>query len=135
MLGAAHPALLCAALYGNRLRAWKDAETIAEGILEIEPLGIGDRQDEGGGAGGFGVEPLARIEAWRLLARCRGAQGNEAGACEALECAVSESQTVGFLWMEAHSLKNLAKRVEGDEVALARVTMQIAAAESEFRLE
>ena len=63
MLGAAHPALLCAALYGNRLRAWKDAETIAEGILEIEPLGIGDRQDEGGGAGGFGVEPLARIEA------------------------------------------------------------------------
>ena len=48
---------------------------------------------------------------------------------------MSESQTVGFLWMEAHSLKNLAKRVEGDEVALARVTTQIAAVESKFRLE
>ena len=106
--GAAHPALLCGTLYATRLNAWEDAATIADGILAIPP--------EGNGVG-FGMHPLARIEAWRLLARCHGARGNSAGAREALECAVSESQSVGYVWMEEESLRDML-RWTGNSVPL-----------------
>ena len=43
------------------------------------------------------MDPLARIEAYRLLARCRGAQDDATGACEALESAVNESKAVGYV--------------------------------------
>ena len=76
MSGAAHPAMLCARLYARRLGAWDDAEAIVNGILAIAPLGDGK---------GLGMQPLVRIEAWRLLECCRGARGDAAGACEALE--------------------------------------------------
>jgi len=106
--GAAHPALLCATLYATCLNAWDDAAAIADGILAIPP--------EGNGVG-FGMHPLARIEAWRLLARCHGARDSSAGACEALECAVSESQLVGYVWMEAESLRDML-RWTGNSVPL-----------------
>jgi len=96
--GAAHPTLLCGTLYATRLNAWEDAAAIADGILAIPPEG---------NRVGFGMHPLTRIEAWRLLARCHGTRGNSAGAREALECAVSESQSVGYVWMEAESLRDM----------------------------
>ncbi len=71
MSGAAHPAILCARLYATRLEA------------AIPPLGDGK---------GFGMQPLVRIEALRLLARCRGACGHASGACKALEQAASEAR-------------------------------------------
>ena len=120
--GASHPAILCATLYGTRLNAWDDAEAIVNGVLAIPPLGDGK---------GFGMQPLVRIEAWRLLARCRGECGKAAGACEALEHAASESRGVGYVWMEAESLRDMLPWVEGTaEEASAR--MRIAAVESSF---
>ena len=103
--GASHPALLCATVYATRLGAWNDAEAIINGVLAIPPMGDGK---------GFGVQPLVRIEAWRLLARCRGACGYAAGACEALENAASESRAVGYVWMEAASLRDMLEWIEGE---------------------
>ena len=96
--GAARPALLCARLYARRLSARDDAEAIINGILAIPPMGDGK---------GFGMKPLVRIEAWRLLARWQGARGDAAGACEALEKAASESEAVGYVWMQAAALRDM----------------------------
>ena len=66
MVGATHPSLLCARLYADRLGAWDDAMAVVEGFLAIPKIAM---------------NPLARIEAWRLLARCRGANpGTAPGA-------------------------------------------------------
>jgi hypothetical protein len=99
-----NPALLCATLY-MRLGAWEDASTVADAILAIPPFGHGV---------GFGIPPLVRIETWRLLARCRGARGDSAGACEALECAVTESQAVGYVFCKVLSLRDMLSWVEED---------------------
>ena len=123
--GATHPALLCATLYATHLGAWDDAEAVVKGVLAIPPLGDGK---------GFGMQPLVRIEAWRLLGRCRGACGDTAGAWEALEHAASESRAVGYVWMEAASLRDMLEWVEGD-AEKASVHMRIAAVTSGFRTE
>jgi len=122
MSGAAHPTILCATLYGTRLNAWDDAEAIVNGVLAIAPLGDGK---------GFGMQPLVRIEALRVLARCRGACGKAAEACEALEQAASESRAVGYVWMEAASLRDMLQWVEGDKEE-ASVQIRIAAVTSAF---
>ena len=54
-----------------------------------------------------------RIEAWRLLARCRGAKGDKAAAFAALEKAVGESKEVRYTWMEKVSLQDMLPWVEG----------------------
>jgi len=119
-----HPAILCATLYATRLGAWDDVEEIAKGVLAIEPLGDGK---------GFGMQPLVRIEAWRLLARCRGECGKAGGACEALEEAAKESRAVGYVWMEAAALRDMLDWVIGDpEQALLHT--RIAAVTSAFRM-
>ena len=92
-----HPALLCATLY-TRLGDWEDAKTVADGILAMAPLGSGVN---------FGMPVIHRVEAWRLLARCRGAFGDAAGACEALERAVSEAQAVGYVFLQVASLRDM----------------------------
>ena len=104
LCGAAHPTVLCASLYATCLNAWDDAEVIVTGVLAIAPQGDGK---------GFGTQPLVRIEAWRLLARCRIEYGNGAGACEALESAVRESQAAGFVWMEVVALQDMLQFVGG----------------------
>ena len=120
--GASHPALLCATLYA-RLGEWHDAEAIVQGILAIPSHGDGV---------GFGVNPTVRIEAWRLLARCRGVHGGSSkGALEALEHAVSESRAQGYLWMESVSLRDMLQWVEGTAEE-ASVHTQIAAVTSVF---
>ena len=123
MSGAAHPAMLCARLYARRLGAWDDAEAIVNGILAIAPLGDGK---------GFGMPPLVRIEAWRLLARCRGARGDAAGACEALESAASESEAVGYVWMQAAALRDMLEWVEADGDARQRLQARVAEVTSRF---
>ena len=99
-----NPALLCATLY-MRLGAWEDASTVADAILAIPPVGD------------FLIPPQVRIETWRLLARCRGALGDAAGASEALECAVTESQAVGYVFCEVLSLRDMLSWAEGDASA------------------
>ena len=85
---------------------------IADGLLAVPPLDM---------------NPLSRIEAWRLLARSRGARGHSAAACEALESAVQESREVGYVWMERRALEDMIEWVEGDNAAATRVRDRIAA--------
>ena len=122
--GAAHPAILCATLYATRLGAWDDAEAIVDGVLAIPPLGDGKCHP-------FGMQPLVRIEAWRLLARCRGACGKVDGACEALEQAAKESRAVGYVWMEAESLRDMLQWVSGNAEE-GTVQMRISEVTSHF---
>ena len=121
--GAAHPAMLCATLYARQLGAWDDAEAIVNGILAIAPMGDGK---------GLGMQPLVRIEAWRLLARCRGARGDAAGACEALESAESESEAVGYVWMQAAALRDMLGWVEADGDAWQRLQERVGSVTSQF---
>jgi hypothetical protein len=102
--GSVHPAMLCASLY-TRLGAWDEAAAVANGLLGIPHYSEGK---------GFGTSALLRIEAWRLLARCRGAYGDATGACEALEQAASESQAVGYIFLQVESLREMVAWVEGD---------------------
>jgi len=92
--GAAHPSLLCARLHATKLGAWGEAAAVASGLLALHP------QE---------VEPLARIEAWRLLARCRGEMGDPEGARDALENAARESRTVGYAYTEQKAREEMAK--------------------------
>ena len=125
--GAAHPALLCATLYATRLGEWNDAEAIVNSLLSIPPLGDGKV---------LGFDPLARIESYRLLARCQRTKGNTAGAMEALESAVELSQTVGYVWMEATVLQDMFECVEGSSHpgSLQRVQERKDAATAKFNV-
>ena len=81
--------LLCATLYGRRLGAWHAAVALINGFLAIATSANSTR-----------MEPLARIEAWRLLARCHTELGEAAKAHAALEAAVGEARDVGYVFME-----------------------------------
>jgi hypothetical protein len=98
MHGAGHPALLCATLYGKRLGEWDEAAAIAEGFLAIHNAESSPR-----------MEPLARIEAWRLLARCHEARGDEAAARGALQAAEGEARAVGYVFMEKVAQEELQR--------------------------
>ena len=88
---------------GHTASARSSAATV-EGILAISHLVI---------------QALVRIEAWRLLARCHGARGDAATACELLERAVSESVAVSYVWMEAAALKDMLQWVAEGEASAA----------------
>ena len=88
--GAAHPTLSCALLYATRLGEWSVAQVICERFLTIPA---------------HEMDPLARIEAWRLLARCHSERGDAAGAVAPLDRAVREAQAARYVWMEALALK------------------------------
>jgi hypothetical protein len=121
--GAAHPALLCATLYADRLGdADAAAKIVEQGVLAVQGLGTAAHRG--------GMNPLTRIEAWRLLARCRGLRGDGAGALEALECALSESQAVEFVWMELKSLEDMLRWTDGDVAATRRVNERLAKAKA-----
>ena len=53
------------------------------------------------------MDPLARIEAHRLLARCHREQGEDALAVAALERAVLEARAARYVWMEELVLKEI----------------------------
>ena len=95
--GGAHVSLLCARLYGTHLGDWQAAESVAQGLLDIPPQGDNV---------GFGMEPLTRIEAALLLARCCFEQGKPAQAREALEQAIEESDALGYVWLQAKALRD-----------------------------
>ena len=65
-----------------------------------------------------GTSPLVRIEAYRLLARCRGQGGDVAGACEALEGAVGESQAARYVFTEICALREMLSWIVGDALEL-----------------
>lgn len=60
----------------------------------------------------LGGAPKRNLKAFRLLARCCRASGKAVEACEELERAASESRTVGYVWMEAESMRDMLLWVE-----------------------
>ena len=93
IIGAAHPALLCSALYG-RLGDWATATAACEAVLKVA------------------LNPFVRTEAHRLLGRCHAATGARTAACEAAESAVAEAARAGYAWMEMRALRELRDWVE-----------------------
>lgn len=81
LTGAQHPTMLAALLHA-RLQQWAAAAELAEAVLAIL------------------VQPLTRIEAWRLLARCRAAMTSSADAHEPLQHAAEEAEGAGYLWLQ-----------------------------------
>ena len=80
--GAAHPALSCATLYATKLGQPEEAAKIAQALVEFPPLEL---------------QPLVCIEAWRLLARCRG---DAAAKGEALARAIEAARAHAYQFME-----------------------------------
>ena len=119
MIGAAHPALLCAKLYGERLEAWAQVEEIVQGVLAIEA---------------WRMDPLARIEAMRLLARCHAARKEMPLATEALEAAALEAKAVGNVWMEAVVLRDMLGWAAHAQADSEPVRARLAAVEAGFRM-
>ena len=107
-LGANHPALLCARLYGERLASWDVAAEVAEGVLAIEEF-----------------QPLLRIEAFRLLGRARSELGDRAAACDAAERACVEAVRAKYVWLEMRSLNDLLQWcTESDEAESVQLRLQ-----------
>jgi len=88
MSGCQHPSLLCALLYA-RLGRWEVAAEIAEGLTQRL------------------LQPLTRIEAWRLLARARAALTGAPDAHAALHSAIEEAKAAGYLWLELLATREL----------------------------
>ena len=59
--------------------------------------------------------PSTRINAWRLLARCRAANADAARACEALEQAVAEARVARYVYMERRALEDMLGYVPDDK--------------------
>lgn len=101
--GAAHPALLCAQLHGERLGAWELAVEVAEGLLRIETF-----------------HPLTRIGAHRLLGSAHAALGRRAAACEAAEEALAEAVRAKYLWLEMWALRDMLAWCEATDAEAVR---------------
>ncbi len=114
--GGGHPALLCAALYA-RIAEWEAAAAITEGFVAL---------------GELGAQAAARIEAWRLLAKCRASLGDSAAAKAALESGAAEARAPGYVWLEACCLRELAALAGAEEEAAA-LQGQIEALSAGFR--
>ena len=67
------------------------------------------------------MHAAARIEALRLLARCRGARGDKHGAVAALESGVGEARACGYVWMHACCLRDMLGWVEDAGEVKARI--------------
>ena len=119
--GTAHPTLSCATLYADRLGEWDVATAIAEGVLAISPA------DEGG----LDTQSFMRIEAWRLLARCRAQGGLPRAAFEALQHAVNESKAMHYVWMEACSRRDQLEYA-ADQAEIKRLRDELEAVTAGF---
>ena len=102
---AAHPSLLCAALHGSVLGDWAPAAKVAEEMLA------------------FSTNPLNRLGALRLLARCHREVGQSMEMCETLERATSEANATGFVLFELVVLRDLHEELEERERADVRVRL------------
>ena len=81
MNGLQHPVLACASVAASIGRL-DDARAVTEGVLR------------------FLRQPLVRIEAHRLLARCAHGRGEPSAAQSHLESAISEASGAGYTWLE-----------------------------------
>ena len=106
-LGANHPALLCARLYGERLGDWTVTVEVAEGMLAIELF-----------------HPLLRTEALRLLGCAHMALGAHAAACDAAERAVKEAAKAKYAWLEMLALADLLKWCTADDAVCVRARLR-----------
>ena len=105
IFGAAHPSLLCATLYADRLGAFDEAAEIAEALIAIPSVDM---------------TPQVTMEAHRLLARCHGARGENTAACETLERALAISKAVGYVWYDVLILRDMLKWMSSDEEVAAK---------------
>lgn len=85
MVGAQHPALLGGLMYA-RIGRWREASFVAEGMLKHI------------------LQPLARIEALRLLARCDAAQGLLLAAQKTRQRAADEARQAQYFFLECELL-------------------------------
>ena len=93
----ANPALLCGTIYGTHLAKWDEAMTIAEGLIAMDPVAI----------------PMnVRVNAFRLLARCHHAKGDNVAARDALDKALSEARIVKYVWTVESIERELSARGE-----------------------
>ena len=102
--GMAHPALMCAALYG-RLGEWAMSVEILEGVLAAV------------------INPCVHVEALRQLGQCRAATGERGAACDAAERAVAEAGRAGYAWLEMRALRDLRGWCEPAEAAAVCVRL------------
>ena len=71
------------------------------------------------------MQPLVRIEAFRLLARARCASDATCdAACEALESAVAEAVVAGYRWMEMLALRDMVV-MRKDEPSVDRTYVRL----------
>ena len=89
---AVHPALLCAALHGERLGDWSVAVAVATRLVQLEPF-----------------NPLLRTEALRLLCKAQRHLREYGAACDAAERAASDAAHAGCHWLEMLALRDLLR--------------------------
>ena len=85
------------------------------------------------------LNPLVRVEALRLLSKCRAATGDRSAACEASESAAAAAAGAGYVWMEyraLHDLQRLCDPAEADAVRgrVDEVASRMAASPAELKL-
>ena len=81
LTGAQHPSLACAELYA-RLERWAEAEQVAAALPALS------------------TQPLLRIEALRLRARCRRAAADSAEARKCLAAAQAEAERARYVGLQ-----------------------------------
>ena len=99
LMGRQQPAVLGAVLYA-KLRRWEEAEALAAGALEHVH------------------QPLARIEALRILAQLRSGSSGEV-AIASLKQAVTEARAATYVLMEAVCLGDLVRLCASCELTSA----------------
>ena len=105
---SAHPVLLAALLYGERLGEWSITAEVVAAVLRFEPFA-----------------PLLRTEAFRLLGRAHAALGDRAAACEHAESAAYEAAKAGYRWLEMLALRDLCLAWdEGSDKAAAATRLR-----------
>ena len=108
--GGSHPALVIARLHGERLGNWEATVQVTVGVLAIEAL-----------------NPVLRVEAYRLLARANATLGRKRAACEAAENAAATAVQAHYVFYEILSLRDVLKWTDASEVQAVCARLRAAA--------
>ena len=84
--------------------------------------------------GEFGMQAAGRIEALRVVARCRGALGEAEAALAALKQGASEAKAPGYAWLEAKCLEDSLQWLGADERSGVQLQAELDAVSVGFRM-